>query len=128
MGNAGGIDYAAILAGFRNLRRLEICIRPRDITDFNCRESMIRRTRVAAIAWLVRLVERKEGARFESICFRLEMFCSAWGDRNNGLTSLIARLSYKYDGVLPIQEHLHTPPSPLESDEWLSTPFATLNT
>ena len=33
-GNNAGIDYVTILAGFRNLRRLAVWMKPRDIMKF----------------------------------------------------------------------------------------------
>ena len=108
MGNSGDIDYATILAGFRNLRRLTVYMKPRDSLKVHYKHSMIQSTQAAAKAWLVRLLEHKEGARFESIWFRLEIFCDPSGDRDTRLQSLVARLSYRYDGDLPFQEFLHT--------------------
>ena len=103
MANTADIDYATILGRFRNLRRMTIWMQPHDILKVDSRESMLAETHTAAKAWLSRLVERKEGARYENILLRLEIFYNHAGDRNTE----VARMSYKYDGILPVQGHLH---------------------
>ena len=70
--------------------------------------SMIQATQVSARAWIARLLERKKGAKFESISFRLEIFCEPAGHRDTRVQSCVARLSYEYNGALPFQEILET--------------------
>ena len=104
--NASDTDYATLLAGFRNLRRLTVCMKPRDIRKVHCIESMLQATKTAAQAWLFRLLERKQGARFETIVLRLEIFCDPSPKRTNTLQSRIARVSYRYDGALPLKDYV----------------------
>ena len=110
--NTADIDYTTILAGFRNLRRLTIWMRPRmrprDVHRVRSRESMLSETQTTAKAWLERLVERKEGARFERIWVHLKIFYYPSNNSNMPYQDLIAQGSYRYDGTLPIQEQIHT--------------------
>ena len=103
MANTAEIDYMAILGGFHNLRYLTIWMQPRTALTVISRDAMRRDTYTAANTWLICLVERKEGVRFENIWLRLEIDYNHRGDRNTGS----ALISYRYDGTLPIQEHIH---------------------
>lgn len=106
--NSADQDYATLLAGFRNLRRLKLCLKPRDISKVHDGDSMIQATQAAARAWLFRLLGRKEGAMFESIIVRIDIFCDVSPNRNNILQRRVALLSYSYEGALSYTESLTT--------------------
>ena len=98
MHNPADLDYATLLAGFRNLRRLKLYMTIRDINKVHDEESMIQETQAAAAAWLLRLLERKEGAMFESISVRIEIFFNMSTYLNHILQFHVALLSYEYVG------------------------------
>ena len=80
----------------------------RDINKIHDRESMVQWTQAAATAWLVRLIERKEGAKFESISARIEIFCDISLDRDMPLQHRIGLLNYDYEENRPLIENLTT--------------------
>ena len=108
MKNPADLDYATLLAGFRNLRRLKLCMKIRDINKVHDEESMIQETKAAARAWLFRLLERKEGAMFESIFVVIQIFCDVSPDQNNIPQRCVALLSYEYEGDMTFREYLTT--------------------
>ena len=69
---------------------------------------MIQETQAAATAWLFRLLERKEGAVFESIFVQIEIYCDTSPNRNNILQHRVALLSYDYLGDVSFRELLTT--------------------
>ena len=80
----------------------------RDINKIHDKESMIQWTQAAATAWLVRLVERKEGAKFESISARIEIFCDISPDRDMLLQRRVGLLHYDYEENQALREYLTT--------------------
>lgn len=106
MHNPADLDYAILLAGFRNLRRLKLCMKMRDINKKHDEGSMIQETQAAATVWLLRLLERKEGAMFESISVVIEIFCNVPTYLNNILQRRVALLSYEYKEGMGLSEFL----------------------
>ena len=103
------LDYATLLASFAKLRRLKLWMKIRDINKIDDKESMIQWTQAAARAWLVRLVERKKGAKFESISARIEIFCDMSLRRNNMLRQRrVGVLHYDYEENRSLIEYLTT--------------------
>lgn len=69
---------------------------------------MLSETQTIAKAWLERLVERKEGAKFDRVWLNLKIFYYPSCDGDMPYQDLVAHGSYRYDGTLPIQEQIHT--------------------
>ena len=82
-------------------------MRARDVYRIHSKESMLSETQTLAKAWLERLVERKEGARFERVWLNLKIFYSPSCNGNMPDQDLVARGSYRYEGALPIQEQIY---------------------
>ena len=104
MANTAEVDYVAVLGGFHNLRHLTIWMQPDGILKVDSRDAMRNDAYTAAHTWLICLVERKEGVRFDNIWLRLAIYYNHRDDRNTDF----ALISYQYDGTLPIREHIRS--------------------
>ena len=80
----------------------------RDVNKIHNAESMIQGSQAAARAWMFRMLERKEGAMFESIFVGVEIFCDVSTNRNSILQRRVALLCYEYEADLTFKEHLVT--------------------
>lgn len=80
----------------------------RDVNKIHTAESMIQGTQAAAREWLLRMLERKEGAMFEHILIRVEIFCDVSTNRNSILQRRVALLCYECGINLTFKEHLVT--------------------
>lgn len=108
MRNPDHLDYATLLAGFPKLRHLKLWMKIRDINKVNNEQSMVQWTKAAATVWLFRLLKRKQGAMFESISSRIEIFCDISPNRNNILQRRVGLLRYEYEENQSLREYLTT--------------------